>query len=212
MKTDWESRRDIVAFAKRLYHRELIAATDGNVSVRMDIDRFMITAAGTSFATIQTGDVAYIDQNGYSLDYSVNPSSELPMHLEIYRQRPDINAIIHAHPPYTVATTLVGLSMSEPVLPESLIMLGDIVTAQYATPSTHESADSIRSLIKDHDVILLDHHGAVTCGNDLTEAYNKMEKLEYSAKTLISARSLGTIKPLTEENIQKLKNLVSYKT
>ncbi len=204
LKTDWETRRDIIACAKRAFDRGLVAATDGNISVRMDIDRVMITPGGTSFAHLNAGELAYLDINGNLLDYTYKPSSELPMHLEIYRQRPDIQAIIHAHPPYSTAFTVAGMSMATPVLPEVVVMLGAVPTAEYATPSTTESADVIRDLIKKHDVILLDHHGAVTCGETLDEAYFKMDKLEHAARTMLAANSLGAINPLTEDNIKKL--------
>jgi L-fuculose-phosphate aldolase len=204
IKSDWEARRDIVACAKQAFQSGLVAATDGNISVRMSVDRVMITPGGTSFSRLNPGQMAYVDIEGHILDYSQKPSSELPMHLEIYRQRPEICAIIHAHPPFTTAFTVAGLSLATPVLPEVFVMCGRIPTAAYATPSTIESADVIRDLIKDHDVILLDHHGAVSCGKNLDEAYYKMEKLEHAAKTMLAANSLGRIEPLSADNLKKL--------
>jgi L-fuculose-phosphate aldolase len=202
--TDWEARRDIVKCAKRAFNSGLVAATDGNISVRMSTDRVMITPGGTSFNNLNPGQMAYVDTEGNLLDYAQRPSSELPMHLEIYRQRPEIAAIIHAHPPFTTAFTVAGRSFSIPVLPEVFVMCGRIPTAAYATPSTIESAEVIRDLIKDHDVILLDHHGAVTCGKDLEEAFYRMEKLEHAAKTMIAANSLGQILPLSDDHLKKL--------
>lgn len=204
IKTDWEARRDIINCAKRAFNRGLVAATDGNISVRLDTDRIIITPSGTSFATLNTGELAYLDTDGNLLDYSCKPSSELPMHLEIYRQRPDIQAIIHAHPPYSTAFTIAGMSMAMPVIPEAIVMLGAVPTAKYATPSTTESAQVIREYIQGHDVILLDHHGAVTCGESLDEAYYRMDKLEHAARTMLAANSLGTINPLSQDNINKL--------
>jgi len=129
------------------------------------------------------------------------------MHLEIYKQRPDVLAVIHAHPPFATALTLTGDSLADPILPEVVVMFGKIPTAAYATPSTQESAVSIRHLIKDHDAILLDHHGAVTYGKSLEDAYYKMEKLEHTAKTVLTAKSIGTPKMLSQEQLSKLKNL-----
>ena len=177
MKTEWETRRDIVAIARRVYNAGIVAATDGNISYRIMTDRVMITPSGTSFASLNTDSLAYVDLEGNVLSHQYKPSSELPMHLEIYRQRPDVNAIIHAHPPYATALTLSGYSMEDPILPEVVMMFGKIPTAPYATPSTKESAESIRHLIKDHQAILLDHHGAVTYGKSLEDAFHKMEKL-----------------------------------
>jgi L-fuculose-phosphate aldolase len=207
MKTDWEIRRDIVAIARKTYNAGMVAATDGNISHRIMTDRIMITPSGTSFSSLNTNALAYVDLEGSILNFEHKPSSELPMHLEIYRQRPDVKAIIHAHPPYATALTISGYSLEEPILPEVVMMFGKIPTAPYATPSTKESAESIRSLIKDHQAILLDHHGAVTYGSSLEEAFHKMEKLEHAAKTILAATSLGTPKQLDEHQLGKLKDV-----
>ena len=207
MKTEWETRRDIVAIARRVYNVGIVAATDGNISYRIMTDRVMITPSGTSFSNLNTDSLAYVDLEGNILSYQYKPSSELPMHLEIYRQRPDVNAIIHAHPPYATALTLSGYSLEDPILPEVVMMFGKIPTAPYATPSTKESAESIRPLIKDHQAILLDHHGAVTYGTSLEEAFHKMEKLEHAAKTILAATSLGSPKKLDETQLSKIKDL-----
>lgn len=207
MKTDWETRRDIVAIARRVYNAGIVAATDGNISHRIMTDRVMITPSGTSFANLNTDALAYVDLEGNILSYQYKPSSELPMHLEIYRQRPDVQAIIHAHPPYATALTLSGHSLEDPVLPEVVMMFGKIPTAPYATPSTKESAESIKPLIKDHQAILLDHHGAVTYGSSLEEAFHKMEKLEHAAKTILAATSLGAPKKLDEQQLSKIRDL-----
>jgi L-fuculose-phosphate aldolase len=207
MKTDWETRRDIVACARQVYDKGIVAATDGNISYRMMTDRIMITPAGKSFGNLSTDDLAYVDIDGNILTFEQKPSSELPMHLEIYRQRPDVNAVIHAHPPFATALTLTGNSLSDPILPEVVMMFGEIPTAPYATPSTQESAESIRHLIKDHDAILLDHHGAVTYGSSLDDAYLKMEKLEHTAKTIVAAKTLGTPKILDGDQLNKLREL-----
>jgi L-fuculose-phosphate aldolase len=207
MKTDWEVRRDIIAIAKQVYDKGIVAATDGNISYRIMTDRVMITPSGTSFATLTIDTLAYVDLDGNILNFEHKPSSELPMHLEIYRQRPDVNAIIHAHPPFATALTLTGQSLADPILPEVVMMFGKIPTAPYATPATQESANSIRHLIKDHDAILLDHHGAVTYSSSLQEAFHKMEKLEHAAKTILAAKSIGTPKILDENQLSKIKEL-----
>jgi L-fuculose-phosphate aldolase len=207
MKTDWETRRDIVAIARQVYDAGIVAATDGNISHRMMSDRVLITPSGTSFSNLNTNTLAYVDLAGNVLSAQYKPSSELPMHLEIYRQRPDVNAVIHAHPPYATALTLTGYSLEDPILPEVVMMFGKIPTAPYATPSTKESAESIRVLVKDHQAILLDHHGAVTYGSSLEDAFYKMEKLEHAAKTILAATSLGTPKRLDETQLGKLKDL-----
>jgi L-fuculose-phosphate aldolase len=207
VKTDWEARRDIIAYARQVYDKGIVAATDGNISYRIMTDRVMITPSGTSFATLTTDTLACVDLDGNILNFEHNPSSELPMHLEIYRQRPDVNAIIHAHPPFATALTLTGQSLADPILPEVIMMFGKIPTAPYATPATQESANSIRHLIKDYDAILLDHHGAVTYSSSLQEAFHKMEKLEHAAKTILAAKSIGTPRRLDENQLSKIKEL-----
>ena len=132
------------------------------------------------------------------------------MHLEIYKQRSDIQAIIHAHPSKTIAFTVAGKDLSKPVLPEVVVMLAEIPVADYATPSTAESADAIKNLVKNHDVIVLDHHGAVALGGTLEDAYHKMEKLEHAANILFTASQMGDIKELDKQSLQKLIQLKQH--
>ncbi len=207
MLTDWEIRRHIVSIGKKLYDRNLVAATDGNISFKMKSDKIIITPSGHCLGTLDFNHMVHVDDKGNHTSGELQPSSELPMHLEIYKQRPDVNAIVHAHPPITTAFTLVGGNLSEPVLPEVILFFGEIPTAPYATPSTIESAKSISDLIRKHDVVVLDHHGAVTVGDTLKDAYCKMEKLEQSANILYTARQLGTIQPLSQEDLTKLLSL-----
>jgi L-fuculose-phosphate aldolase len=205
--TDWEVRCHIVSIGKKLYEHRLVAATDGNISVKMKADKIIISPGGHCLGTLDFNHMVHVDNNGKRTSGELEPSSELPMHLEIYHQRPDVNAVIHAHPPITTAFTLVGENLSDPVLPEVILFFGEIPVAPYATPSTVESANSISGLIKNHDVIVLDHHGAVTVGETLKDAYYKMEKLEQSANILYAAKQLGKIKPLSDEDLKKLLSL-----
>lgn len=204
MITDWEARRQIVATGKQLYLQGLVASKDGNVSVRIKTDKVIITPSNYSLATLSDSHMAHVDLDGNPLDSNRKPSSELPMHLEVYRQRPDVFAVIHAHPPYTTAFTLAGQNFSTPVLPEVLIMFGEIPLAPYATPATQESAEAISELIRSYDIIVLDHHGALTVGKTLKDAYCRMEKLEHVAKTLFIARQLGELKPLSDDALKKI--------
>ena len=208
-KTEWEIRREICEVGKKLYDRGFVAATDGNLSVRIMGDRILITPAGYSLESMTPEDPVYVNFNSEVLSGRNRPSSELPMHIEIYRQRNDVHAIVHAHPPLATAFTIAGESLAEPVLPEIVAIYGSIPTAPYATPSTIENAQVIREPIRGHDIVVLDHHGAVTVGPDLTDALQKMEKLELTAKTLFTAKQLGRIEKLSEEQIQKLR-LLAY--
>ncbi len=207
MKTDWEIRRDIVSTAKKVYDKGFAVATDGNISMRMMSDRIMITPSGSCLGNLNVNDLVYTDITGVILQGNIRPSSELPMHIEIYKNRPEIEAIIHAHPSYSTAFTVAGESFSEPVLPEVILGLGEIPIAPYATPSTNESALAIHDLILNHDAIMLDHHGAVTIGFSLEDAYFKMEKLEHAAATLLAAKQLGTVNPLKSTDVEKLEKI-----
>jgi L-fuculose-phosphate aldolase len=210
-RTDWEIRREICAAGKQLYKKGFIAATDGNISVRLMNDRLLISPGGFALEALTPEDPVYLNFEGEVLSGKNRPSSELPMHLEIYRQRADVCAIVHAHPPLATAFTVAGVSLAEPVLPEIVAVYGSIPTAAYGTPSTMENAEVIREPIRKHDIVVLDHHGAVTVGQDLTGALQKMEKLELTAKTLLTAQQLGQIKPLNEEQVLKLR-LLSQQT
>ncbi len=205
MLTDWEIRRNIIAFGKKAYEKGLVAASDGNISVRLFDDRLMITPSGATLGNLNPDNLIYLDLNGTILQGRKNPSSELPMHLMIYQQRPDVRAIIHTHPQVTTAFSVAGESLSVPVLPEMVIMFDTIPIAPYASPSSIESAEAIEPYIQNHDLIILDHHGVVALGQSLNDAFLKLEKLEHTAKTLLAAKQLGGINPLSPESVAKLK-------
>jgi len=205
--TDWEIRRQIVSFGKKMYEQRLVVAIDGNISVRMKTDKIIITPAATCLGTLDFNHMIHVDAEGKTASGNLHPSSDLPLHLEIYRQRPDVMAVIHAHPPILTAFTISGEDLSTPVLPEMVLMFGEIPVAPYATPSTEESAEAVKDLIKKHDAIILDHHGAVTVGETLKDAYCRLEKIEQSAYILYTAKQLGGIKPLSEAELQELLKL-----
>ncbi len=204
MITNWEARRQIVSIGKQLYSQGLAVAKDGNISIRLKADKIIITPSNRSLATLSDSHMAQVDLNGNVHDTNLKPSSELPLHLEVYRQRPDVFAVIHAHPPYATAFTLVGEDFSQPVLPDIFILFGEIPVAPYAAPGTKENALTIRQLIKDNDIIVQDHNGALTVGKSLKDAYCRMEKLEHAAKTLFIARQSGKLKPLSQADLKKL--------
>lgn len=205
MLTDWEIRRNIIAFGKKAYEKGLVAASDGNISVRLFDDRLMITPSGATLGNLNPDNLIYLDLNGTILQGKKPPSSELPMHLLIYQQRPDVHAVFHTHPQVTTAFSVAGESLSVPVLPEMVIMFDTIPIAPYASPSSIESAEAIEPYIQNHDLIILDHHGVVALGQSLNDAFLKLEKLEHTAKTLLAAKQLGGINPLSPESVAKLK-------
>jgi L-fuculose-phosphate aldolase len=135
---------------------------------------------------------------------TLRPSSEFPLHLEVYRQRPEVRAVVHAHPPVSIALTVAGLDLETPLLPEVVVVLGTVPTAPYATPGTPEGAEVIRKLVKTRDAILLDHHGVVAVGSSPEDAYLKLEKVEHAATIVLTAAQLGRVIPLDRDQVERL--------
>jgi L-fuculose-phosphate aldolase len=199
-------KQDIVCICRMLHRKNYLAATDGNVSVRLQ-DRLLTTPSGVHKGLMEADQVITVDFSGRVLEGEGKPTSEIRMHVLAYELRPDIAAVVHAHLPYATACTLAGIDLMEPILPEVVITLGGIPTAPYATPGTNEVPDSIREFIRDYDAILLARHGAMTVGKDVREAYNKMEKLEHTARVVLAARLQGQIRPIPEAEAEKLRLL-----
>lgn len=202
--SDWPLRREMVAVAHRLYAKGLVAASDGNVSTRAPGGQILITASGTHLGDLTPDDIVRVTVDGRVVAGQRRPSSEMPLHLEVYRRRPDVQAVVHAHPPTATAFTFAGVSMSDCVIPEVVLTLGTIPTAPYATPGSPEGPDAIAGLIADHDAILLERHGSVTVGKTLMEAYYRLEKVEHAAHVLLVARQLGRIIPLSRDELTKI--------
>ena len=200
-------RQDIVHVGHLLHQRHLVAATDGNISARLTDDRLLITPSGLNKGFLQESDILTVDLNGKVIQGEGRPSSEIQMHLTAYCQRPDIGAVVHAHPPLATACSIAGVSLESGVLPEVIITLGAIPTAPYATPGTAAVSQSIQELIRYYDAIILAQHGGLTVGRNLTEAYNRMEKLEHAALIMVTARQLGRLQPLPAAEVEKLTRL-----
>ncbi len=197
----------IIEISKRIYDKGYVAATDGNISFRLDCDRIMTTASGVCKGFLTRDDLVVVGLDGKKLSGKKDPSSELLMHLEVYKQRPDVKAVIHAHPPISTGISIAGLSLSDPVVPEVVITLGEIPTAKYATTGTDEVAESIKDLIKNHDAILLERHGSLTVGDSLESAYMKLEKVEHTAKVVSVAHGIGKVRVLSDDQLEKLKSI-----
>ena len=205
--TEAELRNQICEAGRLLHQRNLVAATDGNISVRLGADRFLCTPSGVSKALMQPEDLVIADGRGQKIAGSGKVTSEFHTHLAAYEERPDMDAVVHAHPPTAVAFTLAGLSLESYVLPEVVYTLGAIPTAPYATPGTLEGADAVRPWIRRCDAVVMDRHGALTVGISVLDAYLKMEKLEHACQTLYLAHGLGSPLPLDEGQVRKLKQL-----
>ncbi len=185
-----------------MYGKQYVVATDGNLSHRLPSEKMLITKSATC-----KGDLEKEDFVVCGIRDNVNnnlASSELAMHRTVYKLRPDVNAVIHAHPPYVVALNLTNLSLVEPYLPEIVMTTGSIPTAQFSVPSSQEVANAIEEYICSSDSIILDRHGSLNVGKDLWDAYWKLERMEFAAKTLLLAHQTGTVKQLTEDQLSRL--------
>jgi len=198
---------EIVEISHLIYKKGFVSATDGNISVRLPNGNILCTPTMLNKGEVKKSSIVEIDEDG-NLVYGIHkPSTEIKMHLFIYRQREDVKAIIHAHPPFATSFAVAGLSLENYVLPEVIVNLGKIPLARYATPSTDEVPMSIQPFVKSHDAFLLQNHGAVTVGSNLKDAFFKMEKLEHYAMIILLARVLGGEKTLTQEDIAKLSEI-----
>jgi L-fuculose-phosphate aldolase len=194
----------MVTIGQRMYQRGYVAATDGNISVKMVDERVLITPAGVCLGELRPEELVVTELGGTVCDQSQRPSTELPMHLEVYGQRPDVGAVIHAHPPLATAFTVAGISLAQCVIPEVVLSMGTIPTTEYASPSTEAGREAVRELIKKHDALVLDRHGALTVGPDLISAYRKLEKVEHAAQVTLAARQLGNVRTLPPEEVRRL--------
>ena len=200
-------RKQLVEICHRMYRQGYIAAGDGNVSAKIDDERVLVTPSGFHKGFIKEEDLIVVDVHGKKLKGLHKPSSEFLMHEAAYLQRPDVRAVVHAHPPITVGLALAGVSLAQCILSETCLVLGPILTAPYTTPTTHEVPDTLRPYLRQAHAIVLDRHGALTVGRDLDEAYNRMEAMEHASKITHTARVLGPITPISDEEAKKLDNL-----
>jgi len=205
MITERELRRHIADIGRRMYESGMAAATDGNISVRLDNGLILTTPTMVCKGRMTEDMMVVVDQSGRKIRTDErNPSSELPMHLAIYRLRPDVQAVVHAHPPFGTGFAVANVPLDKPLLSEVILTLGCIPLTAYGTPSTDEVVDSLTPFIPHHDALLLANHGAVSYGPDLELAYARMETLEHFAKITLIAKLVGRQSELPPEAIAKL--------
>ncbi len=195
----------LITICHLLYEKGFVAATDGNVSIRLENGNFLSTRSGVNKGAVTPNDLVEVCCEGRPINSDLKPSTEFGMHLYIYNQRPDVNAIVHAHPVYSTGFAAARQPLVSCIFPEVIVGLGAIPLAEYATPSTPEVAESLAPYVHQADAILLANHGVVTYGKDLIEAYYKMEKVEHSAQITFVARMLGGETILSNEDIEKLR-------
>jgi L-fuculose-phosphate aldolase len=203
-RSERKLRQDLARFGKMLHSMGFVAATDGNLSVRLDEDRVLVTPTCFSKGMMRPEDMVVVDLHGKKLSGAYNPSSEIVMHLTIYRMRPDVGAVVHAHPCTATGFASAGIALDEPLCSEIVITLGAVPLAPYATTGTMELSDSLRPFIPYHDAILMANHGVVTYGEDLCRAYMRMEAVEHYAKIVMTTRQLGTARSLGSSELEKL--------
>lgn len=204
MNSEWNLRREIVRYAHRAYEKGLVAATDGNISCRLSGDRVLVTPSGCCLGDVGEADLVIVDPAGRLLSGRGKATSELAAHLAVYARRPDVTAVVHAHPPIANAFSFAGVELDRCVIPEVVVGLGVIPTTEYGTPASEEGARVIAGLIHSHDALLLQRHGSLTVGADVRAAYFKLEKLEHAAVTLLAARMLGGPIALSPEEVARL--------
>src|SRR6266403_197494 len=200
------AKRDLIKICHLMYERSYVVSSDGNVSVLLEDGRVLATPTMTCKGRMTEDSIAITDLEGRSLN-DRRASSELAMHLLIYRERPDVKAVCHAHPPHGTAFAVAGLPIDQPILSEVILTLGCVPLAEYGTPSTDELSDAMRPLVKHHNALLMANHGAVAYGSDLWQAFDRLETLEHTAKIAILSRMLGGSKNLSPDAIEKLINV-----
>ncbi len=199
-------RREVVQAARRLADLGLMAGTAGNLSVREAPSHMLITPAGLRKGEMRPDDLVRLDMNGNQLSPGLRPSSEFRMHLGVYGVRPDVNAVVHTHPPHATAFAAAGIPLDRPVLAEAVLLLSPKVpVVPFGAPSSQQLVDHLQPWLADHNAFLLANHGAVCLGRDLAEAVQRTETLEFLARVLLAARMLGGENLLTHADLRSLR-------
>jgi L-fuculose-phosphate aldolase len=204
MALERQYREQIVRYGRTLHDRAFVAATDGNLSVRLDEKRVLATPTCMSKGEMRPADMVIVDMEGRLLAGRRRVSSEIAMHLLIYRLRPDVNGVVHAHPPTATGFAAAGVALNQPLVCEVVIGLGSIPLAKYGTPGTPELTEALAPLVPNYDAILMSNHGVVTYGTDLSQAFMKMETVEHFARIALVTHQLGHQQPLGAAEVEKL--------
>ncbi|MBI2302591.1 MAG: class II aldolase/adducin family protein [Armatimonadetes bacterium] len=206
-KNQTELRADICEVGRRIWQRGYVAYNDGNLSIRLDQERVLATPTGVSKGFLKPDMLVIVDMAGKQIDGHLKMSSEILMHLEMYRERCDVGAVVHTHPPYATGFAVYGQGLEAPTLPEFVVALGGVPLAPYGKPSTPELGETVRPWIQDHDVFLLQNHGALSLGGDIYQAYYRTETLEHSALITFIARCLGRDTPISADEVPYLEQM-----
>ncbi|GMQ59415.1 class II aldolase/adducin family protein [Vallitalea sediminicola] len=208
---EYEVKKQICEIGRRIYDRGMVAANDGNISVKISDNEFLCTPTGVSKGFMTPDMICKVDVNGNILQANkgLKPSSEIKMHLRVYKQRSDVKSVVHAHPIYATSFAIAGIPLTQPIMPEAVISLGCVPIAEYGTPSTDEIPDAVEKFLENYDAVLLENHGALSYGDSLMTAYFKMESLEFYAQLLYTSKQLGGPQELSDSQVQTLYDLRS---
>ena len=206
MSIEYEIKKQICDIGKRIYDRGMVASNDGNISVKLNDNEFLCTPTGVSKGFMTPEYICKVDAEGKAIQAyeGFRPSSEIKMHMRVYKERPDVKSVVHAHPMYATSFAIAGIPLTEPIMPEAVIALGCVPIAEYGTPSTEEIPDAVSKYLQYFDAVLLENHGALAFSDSLLSAYHKMESVEFYAQLLYQSKMLGGPKHLSEAQVQRL--------
>ena len=209
MVSEYEIKKQICDIGRRIYDKGMVASNDGNISVKLNDNEFLCTPTGVSKGFMTPEYICKVDADGNVIQANkgFKPSSEIKMHMRVYKHRPDVQSVVHAHPMYATAFAIAGIPLTQPIMPEAVIALGCVPIAEYGTPSTNEIPDAVEKYLPYFDAVLLENHGALAYSDSLLNAYHKMESLEFYAKLLAISNQLGGPKELTKEQVEVLYGL-----
>jgi len=209
MLNEYEIKKQICEVGKRIYQRNMAAANDGNISVKLNDREWLCTPTGVSKGFMTPDYICKVNAKGEVIQASGNyrPSSEIKMHMRVYEKREDVRAVVHAHPAYATSFAIAGIPLTQPIMPEAIIFLGCVPIAPYGLPSTMEIPDNVEKYLQHYDAVLLESHGALTWGEDVLSAYHKMESLEFYAELLYHSKVLGGPKELNPTQVRRLYDL-----
>jgi L-fuculose-phosphate aldolase len=204
MKSYIKQADEIAKIGRLLYLKNMIAGTEGNISVRLSESEIMVTGSGISKQNLTPEDMVIVDTDGRKICGARQATSELHMHLSVYRRRPGVNACVHSHAPYATSFAVAGVTLPADVLPEMVLFVGDVQLVPYASPGTEQVGKSLESYLNDHNAFLLSNHGVLTIGVDLTEAFHRHEIVEHCAQTIQLARQLGETRAIPKDDYSRL--------
>ena len=206
MVSEYEIKKQICEIGKRIYNSGMVAANVGNISVKISDNEFLCTPTGVSKGFMTPEYICKVDAEGKVLQANAGfkPSSEIKMHMRVYKKRPDVKSVVHAHPSYATAFAIAGIPLTQPIMPEAVIALGCVPIAPYGTPSTEEIPDAVEKYLQYYDAVLLENHGALAFSDSLLAAYHKMESVEFYAELLYKANQLGGPKELSKAQVERL--------